>query len=137
MHQAFVFLLIAMMAAGQASTSQNQNTQQASTVPAHSIDSSMTIPAGTKVPLALKQAISTKNAHEGDAVYAETTFPVVSDNRIIIPAGTYVQGKISHIQRPGRVKGRAELLMHFTTSIYPSGYTVMVPGAVDNTAAAD
>jgi hypothetical protein len=137
MHQAFVFLLIAVMAAGQASPSQNQNTQPASTFTAHPGDSSVTIPAGTKVPLALKQAISTKNAHEGDAVYAETTFPVVSDNRIIIPAGTYVQGKISHIQRPGRVKGRAELLMHFTTLIYPSGYTVMLPGAVENMPGAD
>ncbi len=137
MHQAFVFLLISVMVAGQDRPSQNQNTESASTVTAHTGDSSVTIPAGTKVPLALKQAISTKNAHEGDAVYAETTFPVVSDNRIIIPAGTYVQGKISHIQRPGRVKGRAELLMHFTTLIYPSGYTVMLPGAVENMPGAD
>ena len=79
----------------------------------------MVIPAGTKVPLALKQAISTKSAKEGDPVYAETTFPFVVDNRIVIPAGTYVQGRISHVQRPGHVKGRAELLMHFTSMIYP------------------
>jgi type IV secretion system protein VirB10 len=92
----------------------------------------MTIPAGTKVPLALKQAISTKSAKEGDPVYAETTFPFVVDNRIIIPAGTYVQGRISHVRRPGRVKGRAELLMHFTSMIYPSGYTVILPGSVEN-----
>jgi hypothetical protein len=92
----------------------------------------MTIPAGTKVPLALKQAISTKSAKEGDPVYAETTFPFVVDNRIIIPAGTYVQGRISHVRRPGRVKGRAELLMHFTSMIYPSGYTVVLPGSVEN-----
>lgn len=92
----------------------------------------LTIPAGTKVPLALKQAISTKTAREGDPVYCETAFPFVVDDRILIPAGTYVQGKISRIQRPGRVKGRAELLMHFTSMIYPSGYTVMLPGAVEN-----
>jgi len=97
----------------------------------------MVIPAGTKVPLALKQAISTKSAKEGDPVYAETTFPFVVDNRIIIPAGTYVQGRISHVQRPGRVKGRAELLMHFTSMIYPSGYTVVLPGSVDNMPGAD
>lgn len=92
----------------------------------------LTIPAGTKVPLALKQAISTKTAKEGDPVYCETTFPFVVDDKIVIPAGTYVQGKISRIQRPGRVKGRAELLMHFTSMIYPSGYTVMLPGSVEN-----
>ena len=48
------------------------------------------IPSGTKVPLVLKQAISTKSAREGDPVYAETAFPFVVDNRILIPAGTYI-----------------------------------------------
>ena len=92
----------------------------------------LTIPSGTKVPLALKQAISTKNAREGDAVYAVTTFPVVINDRILIPAGTYVQGRISSVKRGGRVKCRAEVLMHFSTLIYPSGYTVILPGAVEN-----
>ena len=61
----------------------------------------LVIPAGTKVPLTLKQAISTKTAKEGDAVYAMTAFPIAIDDRILIPGGTYVQGKISHIQRGG------------------------------------
>src|SRR6201997_1645103 len=98
---------------------------------------STVIPAGTKVALALKQAISTKTAKEGDSVYAQTNFPVVIDERILIPAGTHVQGKISHIQRGGHVKGRAELLIHFTSLIYPSGYTVMLPGAVENVPGAE
>lgn len=97
----------------------------------------LTIPAGTKVPLALKQAISTKSAKEGDAVYAETTFPVVMNGRVLVPAGTYVQGTINHVQRAGRIKGRAEVLMHFTTLIYPSGYTVMLPGSVENAPGVD
>ena len=95
------------------------------------------IPAGTKVPLLLKQAISTKNAREGDAVYAETAFPFVVNDRIVIPAGTYIQGKISHTEKAGRSKKRAEILIHFTTMIYPSGYTVMLPGTVENTPGAD
>jgi len=97
----------------------------------------LTIPSGTKVPLALKQSISTKNAREGDAVYAVTTFPVVFNDRILIPAGTYVQGRISNVKRGGRIKGRAEVLMHFSTLIYPSGYTVVLPGAVENVPGAD
>jgi len=91
----------------------------------------LVIPAGTKVPLALKHAISTKSAREGDPVYAQTNLPVVLNDRILIPAGTYVQGKISRVQRAGRVKGRAEMLMHFTTLIFPNGYTVLLPGALD------
>jgi hypothetical protein len=95
------------------------------------------IPAGTKVPLQLKQAISTKNAKEGDPVYAETAFPFVANDRILIPAGTYIQGKISHTEHAGRSKKRAELLIHFTSMIYPSGYTVMLPGYIENTPGAN
>lgn len=92
----------------------------------------LTIPAGSKIPLALKQAISTKTAKSGDAVYAETTFPFVINDRVLVPAGTYVQGRISEVRRAGRVHGRAEVLMHFTSMIFPSGYTVLLPGSVDN-----
>jgi type IV secretion system protein VirB10 len=95
------------------------------------------IPAGSKIPLSLKQAISTKNAREGDAVYAETAFPFVANDRILIPAGTYIQGKISRVEKPGRGQKRAELLIHFTSMIYPTGYTVMLPGSVENTPGSD
>jgi hypothetical protein len=97
----------------------------------------ITVPAGTQIPLKLAQGISTKSAKVGDAVYAETVFPITANDRIVIPAGTYVQGRISEVRRPGRVKGRAEFLMHFTTMIYHSGYTVMLPGAVENVPGAD
>jgi hypothetical protein len=114
------------LSANQTSSSQTPKTPQ-----------QLVIPAGTKVPVALKHAISTRGTREGDAVYAETTFPVVANGRVLIPAGTYVQGRISHIQKAGRIKGRAEVLMHFTTLIYPSGYTVLLPGAVDNAPGVD
>jgi hypothetical protein len=140
-----VFLLISAMTLGQtAETPKQDNTPTrpisapAVTSPAPPVDPNVvTIPAGTKIPLSLKQAISTKNAREGDAVYAETAFPFVVDNRVIVPAGSYIQGKIAHVERGGRLKGRAEILIHFTSMIYPSGYTVMLPGSVENTPGAD
>lgn len=122
-------LVLAVSALGQAA----ENTPAVTPAKATTVE----IPAGTKVALRLKQAISTKTAREGDAVYAETTFPIALDDRILIPVGTYVQGKISHIQRGGHIKGRAELLIHFTSMIYPSGYTVMLPGALENVPGAE
>jgi hypothetical protein len=97
----------------------------------------LVIPAGSKIPLALQQAISTKNAREGDAVYASTTFPFVLNDHILVPAGTYIQGKIMHTERAGHGKGRSEILIHFTTLIYPSGYTIMLPASIENTPGAD
>jgi hypothetical protein len=95
-------------------------------------ESKVSIPAGAEILLRLEHAITTKSAKVGDPIYAVTSFPYAVDGQMLVPAGTYVQGRISAIQRPGRVKGRAELLFHFTTLIYPNGYTVLLPGAVDN-----
>jgi type IV secretion system protein VirB10 len=97
----------------------------------------ITIPSGTQIPLALKQAISTRNAREGDAVYAATVFPFLINDHIVVPEGTYVQGKIAHVERAGHGQGRSEILIHFTTLIYPSGYTVMLPASVENTPGAE
>lgn len=97
----------------------------------------LTIPAGTNIPLSLKQAISTKTARDGDPVYAVTAFPFVLNERIVIPAGTYIQGRIERAQRGGHVKGHAEVLIHFTSMIYPNGYTVMLGGSVENTPGAE
>ena len=129
-------LIAVFLACGLASAQTDPGTRPDASVPAINAGQ-LTIPAGTKVPLALKQSISTKNAREGDSVYAVTTFPVVFNDRIVIPAGTYVQGKISRVKRGGRIKGRAEVLMHFSTLIYPSGYTVVLPGAVENVPGAE
>src|SRR6516164_2678555 len=89
------------------------------------------VPSGTKIPLTLTQGITSKTAKEGDPVYAQTAFPVTQNNRILIPAGTYVQGVVRRVVRPGRVKGRAELQMSFTSMIFPNGYTVVIPATVE------
>jgi type IV secretion system protein VirB10 len=148
MRGAWTFLLLSGMAFGQTAETPKPESAATSDAPAAAVAATpapvaavdphaVTIPAGAKIPLSLKQAISTKNAREGDAVYAETAFPFVVDGRVIVPAGSYIQGKITHVERAGRMKGRAELLIHFTSMIYPSGYTVMLPASVENTPGAD
>src|SRR5580658_4872128 len=134
MRSAWALLLLSGMALGQAADAPKPDAGVSSSPAALATDpNALSIPAGTRIPLLLKQAISTKNAREGDAVYAETAFPFVMNERVIVPAGTYIQGKVSHVERAGHGHGRAEILIHFTSMIYPSGYTVMLPGSVENT----
>jgi type IV secretion system protein VirB10 len=90
-----------------------------------------TVPEGTKVLLQLRSSINTKSAKQGDGVYLSSTFPVVVGNRVMIPAGVYVQGVIDRVVRAGHVKGKAQLDMHFTSIIFPNGTVVEVPGIVD------
>jgi hypothetical protein len=92
----------------------------------------ITVPAGTQVLLHLRSPIDTKTAKVGDGVYCQTSFPITQDNVAVIPAGTYVKGKIAQVKRAGRIKGRAEILFNFTTMIFPNGYTIDLPGALEN-----
>jgi hypothetical protein len=90
------------------------------------------VPAGTKVLLSLKSGVNTKTARPGDGVYLVSTFPVIVGSHVLIPSGVYVQGVVDKVERPGRVKGRAKLLMHFTTMIFPNGQVVGIPGTVND-----
>lgn len=82
------------------------------------------VPAGTKLPLVLHNAITTRSAKKGDPIYLETLFPIIVEGRILIPAGSYVQGELMDAKRPGKVKGRGELLVRLNTLILPNGYLV-------------
>jgi hypothetical protein len=90
------------------------------------------VPAGTKVLLQLRSSINSKSARPGDGVYLASAFPVVVGNRVMIPAGVYVQGVVDRVERAGRVKGRAQLDMHFTSIIFPNGTVVEIPGVVNS-----
>ena len=82
------------------------------------------VPAGTRLPLVLHNAISTRNAQPGSPLYFESVFPVIVNGRIAIPAGSYVQGEVTEAKRPGKGKGTAEIRLRLTTLILPNGYTV-------------
>src|SRR3954469_5418225 len=92
----------------------------------------ITVPAGTQILLHLQSPIDTKTAKVGDGVYCRTSFPITQNNVAVIPAGTYVKGKIAQVKRAGKIKGRAEILFNFTTMIFPNGYTIDLPGALEN-----
>jgi hypothetical protein len=84
---------------------------------------SFLVDTGTHIPLSLSNSVSTKNSVPGDRVYLETIFPILAGGRIVIPPGSYVEGTITEVQRPGKVKGRGEFHLRFDTLILPNGTT--------------
>ncbi|MFT4111217.1 hypothetical protein [Silvibacterium sp.] len=113
---------------------QAQSAAPATAVAATAVATGQTlvVPAGTKIPLTLKAAISTSTAKPGDAVYLTSDFPVIEGGRVVIPAGVFVQGYIDGVERGGKVKGRAQIMMHFVSMAFPNGVVIALPGAVDN-----
>ncbi len=90
------------------------------------------VPTGSHIPLVLHNAISTRSARPGDPIYLETLFPVMVDDRVAIPAGSYVSGEVTQSKRAGRVKGRAEIAVKLTELILPNGYMVNLNAAPSN-----
>ncbi len=135
------FLLLPFLCPAQeqptpAQTAEPTQAQQPAAEPSQTAEpptrKTLTVPAGTKVLLQLTSAINTSGAQAGDGVYLTSIFPVVVQNRVVIPTGVYVQGVIDRIQRAGHVKGRAQLDMHFTSVIFPNGSVVEIPGIVNS-----
>jgi hypothetical protein len=85
--------------------------------------SRVVVPRDTTIPLELKNAINSRTAYVGQAVYCETIYPITVGNRIVIPVGSYVKGAITQVVRPGRVKGRAQIGLRFDSITLPDGNT--------------
>jgi type IV secretion system protein VirB10 len=85
--------------------------------------SKIVVPVNTTVPLTLKNAINSRTAFVGQAIYCETIYPVTVGNRIVIPVGSYVKGAVTQVVRPGRLKGKAQLGIRFESLTLVNGTT--------------
>jgi type IV secretion system protein VirB10 len=90
------------------------------------------VPAGTKVALALTSPIWARSAKVGDSIHSATSFPVAVGNEMAIPPGTYVEGTIDALKRPGWFSNHAEFQFHFIKLVFANGYTVELPEVVED-----
>ena len=117
-------LATALIASGQEQTAAPAQDQKAGRQKAGETNpGEYVVQPGTKIPLNMINSVSTKHAAEGDRVYLETVFPILTNGKIVIPPGSYVAGTITEVKRPGRVKGRGELYLRFDSLTLPNGVT--------------
>ncbi len=89
---------------------------------------SLTVPAGTRIALALTSPLASRTARVGDLIRAQTAFPVAVGAQTAIPNGAYVEGKITQAGRKGILR-RPVVRISFNRLIYPNGYVVSLSGA--------
>ena len=87
---------------------------------------------GTGIPVALLNRLSTKNVQEGAGIYAKTITPISDGNKIVIPEGTMVYGKVVTAARAGRVKGKASLALSFQSLTFASGVKMPIYASLGN-----
>lgn len=122
-------LLIALVAMGvlacaAQTQTQPQGTDQQQPTPA---DATVTLPAGTRIPLVLTHPVQSRLLHRGDDIYAQVTAPVHSGNQMVIPPGTFVQGTVERLEQR---RGRGELHLQSLAITFPGGYVTPVTGPI-------
>lgn len=94
-----------LVAAAQAESSSDQPT--------------VSVPAGTKLTLVLANTVDSRKTKTGDQISAQVTAPVVINDQVVVPAGTYVQGKALKLTRHGT---QAEMSLQPASLVFPDGY---------------
>jgi hypothetical protein len=74
---------------------------------------SVTVPAGTTLPIVLDSYVASDTSRVEDTVRAKTRRAIVIRDGIAIPAGSTLIGHVTSVQRSGRVKGRARIAFRF------------------------
>lgn len=72
-------------------------------------EASLTVPAGTVLMIRLNQRVSVKTSHEGDLFTGKVAFPILTDNRTVVPEGASVAGIVLHARKRGHFKGESIL----------------------------
>jgi len=79
------------------------------------------IPAGTKLRIALIDAVSSDKNRAGDHFAASLVEPVVIDGRTVLSKGTKVRGRVVDAKESGRIKGRASIELKLTEIVFKDG----------------
>jgi type IV secretion system protein VirB10 len=96
--------------------------------PAPLAASTITVPAGTAVPLTLMNPVKSKSTKPGDQVRAVVAFPVTVGSRLAIPTGTFVEGTVTQVNARPLKNQSPTVRIHFTHLLFPNGYSVPLNG---------
>jgi hypothetical protein len=90
------------------------------------------ISAGTTLHCRLVQTLSTKLNFQGDTFTATVSEPLVIDGKHVIPVGSTIDGRISWLARPGRIRGVGEMRLDAEKITLPDGRSLFVNAVLVN-----
>lgn len=112
----------------QSQPASSPDSQISAPAPAMPNASTETVPAGTRFALVLTNPIFSNTTHRGDEIHAQTTAPITLGDHVVIPGGTFVQGKVDKITRHGN---SSTLTMQSVAVVFPDGYVATIAGPLN------
>src|SRR3954468_8277720 len=121
-----------------APATENMNSTAAET----SSEQKLQLPTGTAVKMRLTEALSTDGNKAGDSFSGRVSEPVMLDGKTVIPVGATIEGHVTRVSSPRRIKGRPEISLHPEAVTFPDGKmlsmsAVIVDSQVDGTSVND
>jgi hypothetical protein len=92
-----------------------------------------TVPEGTPLKVRLQTTLSTFSNKVGDPFTGKTTEPVVIDGKTVIPAGSTLEGRVTKLTEPRRIKGRPTIAILPEHIVLPDGQRFMVNAVLVDT----
>ncbi len=84
-------------------------------------DPEIVVPSGTVLPVVLNTYLNTKSTQVGDVFYADTTYPIWIQQRLVIPRGSIIKGIVTAVNKPGTIKGKGNIAIKFDSILLPNG----------------
>ena len=81
----------------------------------------LALPAGTAVKIKLETTLATFMNKGGDPFSGRVTEPVVVDGKTVIPIGATVSGRVTKVNEPRRIAGKATIGLSPDTVVLPNG----------------
>jgi hypothetical protein len=88
-----------------------------------------TVPAGTVLVLALDRPISSASAQVGEEFTATVVEAVTSGNKVLVPEGSRIEGRVTEAVPAKRGAGNAKLALGFDALRLPGGYRTEIVGS--------
>ena len=81
----------------------------------------LSLPEGTAVKMRLENAISTFGNKVGDSFSGRVTAPVALAGKTVIPVGSTIEGRVTRLTEPRRIKGKPTIGLFPDTVTLPTG----------------
>ncbi len=87
---------------------------------------------GQRIPVKFLNTLTTHNGSESTPLYLQTLFPVTVNDRIVIPAGSFIDAEVTEVHKEKGGKGRAELLVKLGQLTLPNGVQRQLRATLEN-----
>ncbi|MGH9760468.1 MAG: hypothetical protein ACREAC_06455, partial [Blastocatellia bacterium] len=89
-----------------------------------------TVPDGTVINVKMDSTLNSRDSHAGDKFTATVTIPVYINGRVVIPAGSVIEGRVTQVTPAKRMSKSGTIAVDFDDIVLPNGARQQLVGSL-------